>query len=175
MWVPWEEDDPVLWHYPGRKSVGYFGAVRLRDGKSLFRKEPEMFNGETFWAFLRQLETASQENGRRVVVIADNSKYHHAKLHTAWRLERQGRFSLDFLPPYSPELNPIERVWKRTRRNCLYNAYFPRLPWSQNRSKNNSSAGRNRMQNLHNSVSFDPQSIMAVSIAPFLSTLGVRP
>ena len=74
-----------------------------------------------------QLETASQENGRRVVVIADNSKYHHAKLHAAWRLERQGRFSLDFLPPYSPELNPIERVWKRTRRNCLHNAYFPRL------------------------------------------------
>lgn len=127
MWVPWEEDDPVVWHYPGRKSVGYFGAVRVRDGKSLFRKEPEMFNGETFWAFLRQLETASQENGRRVVVIADNSKYHHAKLHAAWRLERQGRFVLDFLPPYSPELNPIERVWKRTRRNCLHNAYFPRL------------------------------------------------
>jgi hypothetical protein len=83
MWVPWEEDDPVVWHYAGRKSVGYFGGVRLRDGKSLFRKEPEMFNGETFWAFLPQLETASQENGRRVVVIADNSKYHHAKLHAA--------------------------------------------------------------------------------------------
>src|SRR5438034_3701942 len=26
------------------------------------------------------------------------------------------RFALDFLPPYSPELNPIERVWKLTRR-----------------------------------------------------------
>jgi DDE superfamily endonuclease len=34
---------------------------------------------------------------------------------------------LDFLPPYSPELNPIERVWKRTRRNCLHNVYFPKL------------------------------------------------
>ena len=84
-------------------------------------------NGETFWAFMRQLETASQETGRRVIVIIDNAKYHHAKLHAAWRLEQQERFCLDFLPPYSPELNPIERVWKRTRRNCLHNVYFPRL------------------------------------------------
>jgi len=32
--------------------------------------------------------------------------------------------TLDFLPPYSPKLNPIERVWKLTRRLCLHNRYF---------------------------------------------------
>lgn len=127
MWVPWEEDDPVVWHYPGRKSVGYYGAVRLRDGQGLFRQEPGMFDGATFWVYLRELELASREAGRRVIVIVDNAKYHHAKLHAQWRDERQGRFDLDFLPPYSPELNPIERVWKRTRRNCLHNVYFPKL------------------------------------------------
>jgi len=127
MWVPWEEDDPVVWHYPGRKSVGDYGAVRLRDGKGLFRQEPGMFDGATFWGYLRALELASREEGRRVIVIIDNAKYHHAKLHAVWREEQQRRFTLDFLPPYSPELNPIERVWKRTRRNCLHNVYFPKL------------------------------------------------
>jgi hypothetical protein len=127
MWVPWEEDDPVVWHYPGRKSVGYYGAVRLRDGKGLFWREPGMFDGETCWNFLRQLEAASRETGRRVIVIIDNAKYHHAKLHAEWREQQHGQFALDFLPPYSPELNPIERVWKRTRRNCLHNVYFPQL------------------------------------------------
>ena len=34
---------------------------------------------------------------------------------------------LDYLPPYSPELNPIERVWNLTRRQCLHNRYFPVL------------------------------------------------
>jgi transposase len=34
---------------------------------------------------------------------------------------------LDFRPPYSPELNPIERVWKRIRRNRRHNVYFPKL------------------------------------------------
>jgi hypothetical protein len=34
------------------------------------------------------------------------------------------QFRLDFLPSYSPELNPIERVWKLTRQLCLHNRYF---------------------------------------------------
>jgi hypothetical protein len=56
MWVPWEEEDPVVWHYPGRKSVGYYGAVRLRDGRGLFRQETAMFDGATFWVFLRKFQ-----------------------------------------------------------------------------------------------------------------------
>jgi transposase len=31
------------------------------------------------------------------------------------------------MPPYSPELNPIERVWKLTRRKATHNRYFPSL------------------------------------------------
>jgi len=62
-----------------------------------------------------------------VVVIADNAKYHHARLHREWREQVAERFALDFLPPYSPELNPTERVWKLTRRRCLHNRYFPQL------------------------------------------------
>jgi transposase len=127
MWVPCEETDPVLWHFPGRKSVGYYGAVRLRDGQGLFQREPEVFDGRTFWVFLRALEHASRVAGRQVKVIIDNAKYHHAKVHADWRQAHQAEFALDFLPPYSPELNPIERVWKRTRRNRLHNVFFPTL------------------------------------------------
>src|SRR5215471_18835012 len=46
------------------------------------------------------------------------------KLHLEWRVQQVPKFGLDFLPPYSPELNPIERVWKLTRRLCLHNRYF---------------------------------------------------
>lgn len=128
MWIPWEEEDPVIWHFPGRKSVGYFGAVCLRDGRALFQKEDDRFNGMTFWTFLQQLRLISAQSGRRVIVISDNAKYHHALLHKEWRDQQAPDFALDYLPPYSPELNPIERVWKRTRRNCVHNVYFPTLP-----------------------------------------------
>ena len=125
MWVPPEVKDPILLHHPGRKSVGYFGAVRLRDGKFVHQREQDSFNGETFLSFMKLLRTRSTKSRRRIVVVTDNAKYHHAILHKPWRLSREPGFSLDFLPPYSPDLNPIERVWKLTRRMCLHNRYFP--------------------------------------------------
>jgi len=124
MWVPPEVKDPILYHHPTRRSVGYFGAVRLQDGLFYYRQESRRFNGETFLEFLEALRAASITAGRRVVVISDNAKYHRAKLHLPWRQEHAADFALDFLPPYSPDLNPIERVWKLTRRLCLHNRYF---------------------------------------------------
>ena len=47
MWVPPEIKDPVLLHEPTRKSVGYFGAVRLRDGKLLYAREEEKFDAQS--------------------------------------------------------------------------------------------------------------------------------
>lgn len=127
MWVPPEEKDPVLWHHPTRKSVGYFGAIRLRDGRLVFRREEDKFNAVTFHAFLKQLQQTGSQNSKRVVVIIDNARYHHARLHADWRSQQAPGFVMDFLPPYSPDLNPIERLWKLTRRLCLHNRYFPTL------------------------------------------------
>jgi transposase len=127
MWIAPEEKDPVLLHEPTRKSLGYFGAVRLRDGKFVYRREDNKFNGETFFEFLKKLRKASCQSGKKVVVISDNARYHHAKLHKDYRDQCATRFALDFLPPYSPDLNPIERVWKLTRRCCTHNVYFSTL------------------------------------------------
>lgn len=127
MWVPPEVTDPVLLHHPTRKGVGYFGAVRLRDGKLLYRREDESFNAQTFFGFLRELRRVALRADRPVAVILDNAKYHHGVLHRDWRESHAEDFCLDFLPPYSPELNPIERVWKLTRRLCLHNRYFSTL------------------------------------------------
>ncbi|HEY3862312.1 MAG TPA: hypothetical protein VGO59_10525 [Verrucomicrobiae bacterium] len=69
-WIPPEIEDPVLLHHPTRKSVGYFGAVRLRDGKFVFAREPSTFDGQTTWSFLRQVRQASRRAGRRVVMIS---------------------------------------------------------------------------------------------------------
>jgi len=127
LWVPPEMDDPICQHAPTRKSISYFGAVRLRDGKLVMSQPEGMFDAQTCWRFLRQLETLARRSRRKMVVIADNARYHHASLHAGWRQEVAGHFALHFLPPYSPELNPIERVWKLIRRRSLHNRYFPTL------------------------------------------------
>jgi hypothetical protein len=72
MWIAPEIIDPVVLHQPTRKSVGYFGAVRLRDGKLAYHREDHKFNAETFLVFLKQLKQTACRSGRRVVVLLDN-------------------------------------------------------------------------------------------------------
>ena len=55
-----------------------------------------------------------------VVVVLDNAGIHRAKAVQAF-VQTQERLSLVFLPPYAPELNPIELVWAYVKRNVLGN------------------------------------------------------
>jgi transposase len=125
MWVPPETTDPILLHAPTRKSVALFGAVCIRDGRLATRRE-DTFDAATFEKFLREL-LRRRRQGRKIVVIVDNARWHHAKLLEPWLREERYRLRLDFLPPYSPELNPMERVWKLSRRLCTHNRYFELL------------------------------------------------
>ncbi len=69
----------MLPHHPTRNSVAYFGAVHLRDCKFIFARELNRFDAMTTWNFLRLLQRRSLNSRRRVIVITDNAKYHHAK------------------------------------------------------------------------------------------------
>ena len=69
-------------------------------------------NGADFTSFLRKIGDANPE--KRIVVILDNFRTHHAK---KVREEAEKlNISLVYLPPYSPDLNPIENVWKSVKR-----------------------------------------------------------
>lgn len=125
MWVPPEDKDPVLLHAPTRKSVACFGAVNLRVGKLVTLFEPK-FNAESFQRFL-ELLLKHRACGKRLVLVLDNAKYHHARALQPWLGRQRKLLTLLFLPPYSPELNPIERVWKLTRRLATHNRHFPTL------------------------------------------------
>ena len=64
MGVPPETQDPVLLHYPTRRSVGYLGAVRLRDGKFFFRRETEKFNAAALGRFGFGLAWLTAQGGK---------------------------------------------------------------------------------------------------------------
>jgi transposase len=125
MWVAPEETDPILLHAPTRKSVALFGAVNLRNGQLVTQVDPK-FNAITFETFLRKL-LRHRRHACRLVLILDNARYHHARLLVPFLFERRKVLKLSFLPPYSPELNPVERVWKLARKLCTHNQYFPHL------------------------------------------------
>ena len=56
----------------------------------------------------------------KITVVVDNAKIHRAKVVTDFVAE-QKRLSITYLPPYSLELNPIERVWAYVKRHHLAN------------------------------------------------------
>lgn len=125
MWVPPEIKDPVLLHAPTRKSVACFGAVSLSTGKFI-RAMCERFDALTFETFLKKL-LRHRSRGRRMVIVLDNAKYHHA-VHLKPLLRKyRAVLRLLFLPPYSPQLAPIERVWKLARRMATHNRFFASL------------------------------------------------
>ena len=74
MWVPAENKDPVVLHNPTRQKVGYFGAVRLRDGKFFYEREEEVFT-ETF-CFVKRLRQIRMRNARWCWIMC----IHHALL-----------------------------------------------------------------------------------------------
>lgn len=125
MWVPPEIKDPVLMHAPTRKSVACFGAVSLQTGKFVRSMCPK-FDALTFQAFLKKLRR-HRSRGKRMVVVLDNAKYHHAVLLVPLLRQYHRVLTLLFLPPYSPQLAPIERVWKLARRLATHNRYFATL------------------------------------------------
>jgi len=125
MWVPPEDKDPILLMAPTRKSVALFGAVNLRDGKLVTHFEKK-FNAMTFRDFLTIL-LRHRRRMRKIVILLDNARYHHAVMLRPFLKNHRDRLALEFLPAYSPELNPIERVWKLTRKLCTHNTYFEKL------------------------------------------------
>jgi len=124
-WFPKDEKDPIVRHAPTRKKVGIIGAVKADDG-TLVACEEDKFNAQTIEAFFSEL-VKHREFGKTMVVVLDNARFHHAKALSSWLEKHSENFSLGFLPPYSPELNHIERVWKLLRRLCTHNQYFEQL------------------------------------------------
>lgn len=67
----------------------------------------EAFNADKLIEFLGAL---IKDAGKKVFLILDNLRVHHSKPVKAWVAERTDKIELFYLPSYSPELNPEERL-----------------------------------------------------------------
>lgn len=122
-WAPKGEQPRVL-SAATREKIGFFGAVNLKSGQLLTQEEDSVFNTETFRDFLSYLTNSI---GSHILLILDRASYHRAKDLKPFLQKHRTHLTLAFLPSYSPELNPIERVWRITRRKVTHNRYFPKI------------------------------------------------
>lgn len=105
----------------GRSRVNLTGAIDIIT-HSVVVQEDITLNAEATIRFFERLQQ-SQPEKTRIHVFCDNAPYYRNKNVTKY-LETS-RIALHFLPPYSPNLNPIERLWKWMKEVVIYNTYYP--------------------------------------------------
>lgn len=78
-------------------------------------------------AFQRFLELVLKEySSGEIVMVLDNARVHHAKQSQPF-LQKKERLKLVFLPKYSPELNPVEGLWKWLKHDVVNNVFFSKF------------------------------------------------
>lgn len=95
---------PVLTVPTRWESLSMISAISPR-GELRFEIVEGSINSERFIAFLAKLVEGAQ---RKVFLIVDNLRVHHAKVVRAWLEPRQAQIEVFYLPPYAPESNPDE-------------------------------------------------------------------
>jgi transposase len=95
---------PILTASTKRYGLSMISAINNR-GLVRFKLIEGAMNTEIMIEFMEQLV---EDSPRKVFLIVDNLKVHHAKLVTAWLDEHRRSIEIFYLPPYSPEINPDE-------------------------------------------------------------------
>lgn len=107
----------------GRERLNINGACNVEDGEVIIHEDASVNAQSTISLFKKMQE--HQTKGT-LFVIADNARYYRSKLVAAY-IEKNTRIKLIFLPPYSPNLNLIERLWKFYKEKILYDKYYEKF------------------------------------------------
>jgi transposase len=100
----------------------FVGAVALKK-MEIFAQEYETVNAESVIEFLKNLEVKSK--AATIHIICDNGPSN--KNEKLREYLKASKIKMHYLPPYSPNLNPIERLWKVLRERKTYNKYYEKF------------------------------------------------
>ena len=103
-----------------RTRVNVIGAIEL-GSMNIVSQLPECVNGETIIDFFDKLKSVYPD-APKIHLILDQAGYHRSQLVRDEALKRA--IELHYLPPYSPNLNPIERLWKVMNEKVRNNVFF---------------------------------------------------
>lgn len=108
-------------YFTSNKKTSVYGA--LIDGKELFHQWNEGLNSETFIDFVKDLVNYLPKN-KKYVFVLDNAPNHRSKMTKNFLKSLGENFFIEFIPPYSPQLNAIETCWKIVRYNVTNSNLF---------------------------------------------------
>lgn len=104
----------------GRSRLDLSGAIDIVTHNILIQ-EDQSLNAESTIRLIKKIEEAYPSK-HKVHVFCDNAPYYRNK--TVKDYLKTSKVIFHFLPPYSPNLNPIERMWKWMKERVIYNTYY---------------------------------------------------
>lgn len=113
---------PEIFTYGGRKRQHLIGAVDPLGGK-VHIASSDGLKALQFQHFLEGLLIRHPE-AKKLIIVLDNARAHHSKELEPFLEANKNRLELLFLPPYSPDLNPMEWFWKFLRKRVTHNTFF---------------------------------------------------
>jgi hypothetical protein len=120
MWMP--KGQCVEIPAPGKnKKIPIYGALNYRTNKVSYHIGYGK-NAVEFLGFLAQL--AYEYRDSHCILVLDNASYHTAGIVQKFLEELSSGFEVIWLPPYCPELNDIEHIWKYVKGASLANFDF---------------------------------------------------
>lgn len=107
----------------GRQRVNINGAIEIHS-LDVIARSCETVNKSSICDLLRAIRQKSPDE-KNVYLVLDNARYNRAK--TVKKLAKKLKIKILYLPPYSPNLNPIERLWKFMKKKVMANRHYENL------------------------------------------------
>ncbi len=121
-WIKKGEGFEILCN-SGRHRLNINGAVDI-ESLDVITRTCDWVNADSMCVLLRAIRAKNLYEDK-VTLIMDNAAYNRST--KVKILAKKLGIKLFYLPPYSPNLNPIERLWKFMKKKILYNKYYERL------------------------------------------------
>ena len=114
-------DNKAIQTTGSRTRLNIIGAIQLGHLSEAITAQYQTINSESVKDFLSQVREQYQTSGR-IHLILDGAGYHRSE--EVKQCAKSLNIELHYLPPYSPNLNPIERLWKVMNEHARNNRYF---------------------------------------------------
>jgi transposase len=104
----------------GRQRYNVLGAFNAISHKLFTLTNDKYINANSIITLMKELLKTYTDTV--ICLVMDNARYQRCKL--VMDFAKEHNIELLFLPPYSPNLNLIERLWRFVKKKCLYNKYY---------------------------------------------------
>ena len=104
-----------------RKGYKVFGAIDYFSGQLFYQGIEGRFTSDSYQAFLTMIMVHTTKH---LFLIHDGARYHTSQATQQFLAAHRERLTAYPLPSYSPDYNPIEYLWKKTKQRATHNQYF---------------------------------------------------